>query len=236
MELSPELSALSILTIGFLLGLQHAVEADHIAAVSTIVSEKKNLFSASLVGGLWGLGHTISLFLAGIGVILLKMQITENTERYLEGAVGIMLVLLGLNAVRKIFSAEKIHIHKHSHGEREHAHLHIHKANEENDDHHGLSPRSIFIGMIHGLAGSAALMLLILPIIPSPVLALFYIVVFGIGSICGMMAMSFLMGLPLYLTANRFLLLNKGIRLVAGLFSLLIGANLINETLLRGTG
>ncbi|MFL6467624.1 MAG: urease accessory protein UreH, partial [Pyrinomonadaceae bacterium] len=95
MELSSELSTFSVLLIGFLLGLQHAVEADHLAAVSTIVSEKKTLFAASVVGGLWGLGHTISLFAVGVVVIFLKLQISEIAETRLEAVVGVMLVLLG---------------------------------------------------------------------------------------------------------------------------------------------
>ena len=96
MEITPELSTLSVLLIGFLLGLQHAVEADHLAAVSTIVSEKKSIFAASIVGGLWGVGHTISLFLVGLIVIFLKFQISETVEAKLESIVGGMLILLGL--------------------------------------------------------------------------------------------------------------------------------------------
>src|SRR4051812_10905173 len=96
-------STISILLLGFALGLQHATEADHLAAVSTIVSERKNLFSASIIGGLWGVGHTVSLFLVGALVIFLKLQISESVEARLEAAVGLMLVLLGLNALRKLF-------------------------------------------------------------------------------------------------------------------------------------
>src|SRR5687768_15649598 len=113
MELTPEISAASVLFIGFVLGLQHAIEADHLAAVSTIVSEKKSLFSASVVGGLWGLGHTISLFVVGTLVLFLKLQISETAEARLEAIVGVMLILLGINALRKLFSAETVHVHKH---------------------------------------------------------------------------------------------------------------------------
>src|SRR5687768_9074758 len=102
MELTPQLSTLSVLLIGFVLGLQHAIEADHLAAVSTIVSEKKSLISASLVGGLWGVGHTIALFGVGILVISLKLQISESAESNLEAMVGGMLILLGANALRKL--------------------------------------------------------------------------------------------------------------------------------------
>src|SRR3982750_3420633 len=128
MQINPELSTFSVLVIGFVLGLQHATEADHLAAVSTIVSEKKNLFTASIVGGLWGVGHTISLFVVGLLVILLKFQISETTEAKLEAIVGGMLMLLGINGLRKLFSAGKVHVHTHEHGTREHIHFHSHKT------------------------------------------------------------------------------------------------------------
>ena len=216
--------------IGFVLGLQHAVEADHLAAISTIVSEKKSLASASLVGGLWGLGHTISLFIVGALVIFLKLQISETTEARLEAIVGVMLIVLGINALRKLFSAETVHVHKHEHGKRKHVHIHTH-GDQPAASHHRFSVRSVLIGMVHGLAGSAALMLLIVPTIPSPWVALSYILVFGAGSIGGMMAMSFLIGLPMHFTINRFAILNKGLRLVAGFFSLILGGFIVYEKL-----
>jgi len=231
MEIGPQLSTFGVLLIGLVLGLQHAVEADHLAAVSTIVSEKKSLFAASVVGGFWGVGHTISLFLVGLAVIILKLQIPEGFETTLEGCVGVMLVLLGSNALWKLFKAKKFHAHTHAHGEREHLHFHTHEDKVENS-HHRFGPRSIFIGMLHGLAGSAALMLLLIPTIPSPALALLYIVVFGIGSIIGMMAMSFLIGLPLHFTADRFNMINSGIRLFAGLFSVGLGLMIVWERVL----
>ena len=234
MELTPQLSAFSVLLIGFVLGLQHAIEGDHLAAVSTIVSEKKNLWTASLVGGMWGLGHTISLFLVGALVIFLKVQISETVEMRLEAIVGAMLVLLGLNALRKLFAAEKIHVHAHEHGEREHVHIHTHSSAQQESSHHRFSPRSIAIGMVHGLAGSAALMLLVVPTIESPAVALAYILIFGVGSIGGMMAMSFLIGLPIHFTANRFDFVNKGIRLCAGVFSLVLGGLIVYEKLIVG--
>lgn len=233
MEITPELSTFTVLSIGFVLGLQHAVEADHLAAVSTIVSEKKSLFTASLVGGLWGLGHTISLFAVGLLVILLKFQISEAAEVKLEAIVGGMLILLGINALRKLFTARKIHVHTHEHGTREHIHFHTHGREADEPSHHRFSARSVVIGMVHGLAGSAALMLLVVPTISSPVLALLYILIFGVGSIGGMMAMSFLIGLPIHFTANRFDSLNKAIRLCAGIFSLGLGLAIVYEKLMR---
>ncbi len=233
MQITPEISTFSVLGIGFLLGLRHATEADHLAAVSTIVSEKKSVFTATIVGGLWGLGHTISLFVVGLVVIFLKLQISESVEARLEGVVGIMLVLLGINALRKLFQTEKIHLHSHDHGDHEHQHLHAHQNEASEASHHRFSPRSVFIGMIHGLAGSAALMLLIVPTIPTPIVAVMYILIFGLGSIGGMMVMSLLVGLPFHFTANKFGNLNKGIRFCAGAFSLVLGSMIVYEKLIQ---
>lgn len=229
MEITPQLSTFSILALGFVFGLRHALEADHLAAVSTIVSEKKNLFTASIVGGFWGIGHTISLFVVGLIVIFLKIEIPESTENKLEGLVGIMLVVLGLNALRKLYTAEKIHAHTHDHGTREHVHLHTHRKETSEGSHHRFSPRSVLIGMVHGLAGSAALMLFVIPTIKSQTVAMLYVLIFGVGSIAGMMVMSLLVGLPFHFTAGRFTLLNRGIRLVAGAFSLILGGSIIYE-------
>lgn len=235
METATELTTISILFFGFLLGLKHAVEADHLAAVSTIVAERKNLLSSTVIGGFWGVGHTLSLLIIGALVIFLKLQISETVEARLEAVVGVMLVALGINALRKLGQAEKIHVHTHEHEGREHTHIHTHeKASEKEETHHflRLSPRSILIGMVHGIAGSAGLMLLIVPTISSPAVALSYILIFGIGSIAGMMIMSLLIGLPIHLTAGRFAALNKTILAAAGIFSFGLGLFIIYEKLL----
>lgn len=231
MELTPEMSAFAILTTGFVIGLRHALDADHLAAVSAIVSNRKSIWSSSVVGGLWGIGHTFSLFAVGALVILLKVNISGTVETYLEAAVGVMLVFLGLNVFRRLLQSEKLHAHQHIHEGHAHTHIHLHESPNEDLAHHGFSPRSVMVGMIHGLAGSAGLMLLILPTIGSRILALVFILVFGVGSIGGMIVMSFLMGLPLHFTAARFNFLNKGLRVAAGLFSLSWGILLIREKL-----
>lgn len=206
--------------LGFWLGLKHATDADHLAAVSTIVTARRSLFSSAIVGGLWGLGHTISLVVAGVFVLLLNFEISEKTERMLEFGVGVMLVLLGLNVLQKIIRGGTLHFHSHEHGGREHVHPHLHEPGKEDkpNTHHGLSfsPRAVIIGMVHGLAGSAALMLLVIPTIDSRPLGLLYIVIFGIGSIGGMMLMSFLVGLPFQITALRFNRFNLLLQCVAG--------------------
>jgi sulfite exporter TauE/SafE len=225
-------SSVGVLVFGFLLGLKHATEADHLAAVSTFVTERKSLFGSALVGGFWGLGHTVSLLVAGIFVLLLDFQISERAERALEFCVGIMLVLLGLNVLRKILQGGDLHFHAHKHGSHEHAHPHLHeREDDEPHTHHGFSfsPRALIVGMIHGLAGSAALMLVIIPTIPSRLTGFLYILIFGIGSIGGMMLMSFLVGLPLRLTAFRFNRFNALLRCAAGVFSVGFGLWLVYE-------
>ncbi|HSK70180.1 MAG TPA: hypothetical protein VK892_00690 [Pyrinomonadaceae bacterium] len=235
LELTPEISTLSVLLIGFVFGLYHAVEADHLAAVSAIVSERKSLLSATIIGGFWGAGHTISLFLVGVLVIFLKLQISESLEARLEAVVGAMLIILGLNALRKIFQSEKIHAHTHTHEGHTHTHIHTHTDETAEKSHHFLrfTPRSVLVGMIHGLAGSAGLMLLVLPTISSTAVALIYILIFGIGSIVGMMLMSLLLGLPFHFTAGRFLQLNRAIRFCAGMFSFGLGVFIVYEKLLQ---
>lgn len=222
-----------ILSLGFLLGLKHATEADHLAAVSTIVAERKSLFGSAIVGGVWGLGHTISLFIAGVFVLLLNFQISERTEKTLEFCVGVMLFLLGLNVLRKLIRGGQFHFHTHEHGGLAHAHPHIHEHDigDEPHTHHGLhfSPRALIIGMIHGLAGSAALMLLVIPTIESRLVGLLYIIIFGAGSIGGMMLMSLLVSLPFYLTAVRFNRFNYILQSIAGLLSISLGLIIIYE-------
>jgi high-affinity nickel permease len=235
MELTPELTSFSVLMIGFFLGLRHATDADHLAAVSTIVSEKRGLFSAIIVGGFWGIGHTLALLLVGLLVIFLKLQISASFESKLEAVVGLMLVALGTNALRKIARTKKIHIHSHQHDGREHSHVHVHRDESgEEATHHRFSPRSVLIGMVHGLAGSAALMLLIIPSIHSNAVALAYILVFGLGSVGGMMLMSAVISVPFYLTVGRFNFLNKGMRLTSGLLSTGLGLFIIYQFLFSG--
>jgi ABC-type nickel/cobalt efflux system permease component RcnA len=235
------ISTISILFFGFVLGLKHAVEADHLAAVSTIVTERKSLLSSIIVGGIWGLGHTISLFAAGVFVLLLDFQISERVEGFLELGVGIMLIFLGLNVMRKILRGGTLHFHTHAHGGHTHAHPHIHEhARSANDEPHShaephthhessLSPRPLIIGLVHGLAGSAGLMLIVLPTIQTRYLGLLYIIIFGIGSIGGMMLMSFLVSLPLRLTALRFSRINALLRCLASLASIGLGLWIVYE-------
>lgn len=227
------LSTATILFFGFLLGLKHAIEADHVAAVTTIVTEKRSLWGSAIVGGVWGLGHTISLLAVGALVLLLDFRISERVESILELGVGVMLVFLGLNVILKIIRGGTLHFHTHEHGGHPHAHPHTHEHADDGEPHthHGfsLSPRPLIVGLVHGLAGSAGLMLLMLPTIDSRSLGMLYIVIFGIGSIGGMMLMSFLVGLPLHFTASRFSRVNVLLRGFAGLLSVSLGLWIVYE-------
>jgi sulfite exporter TauE/SafE len=232
-------SIIWLLVLGFGLGLKHATEPDHLAAVSTIVSDRKNIWSASLVGGMWGVGHTISLFIAGLLVIWLHFEISEQLAQILEFCVALMLIVLGIDTLRKLLRGGQLHWHIHEHGGITHAHPHVHdeatahasKPSLEPNTHHGikLGKRPLIVGMIHGLAGSGALMLLVLSTISSTTVGIAYILVFGLGSIGGMMVMSMLVGLPFHLTANRFARTDWFLRCAAGFFSLGFGLFMVYD-------
>ncbi|MGH9940184.1 MAG: hypothetical protein ACREAM_28415, partial [Blastocatellia bacterium] len=220
-------SIAAVLFGGLIFGLKHALDADHLAAVSTIVSERKSLLSSTLIGGLWGIGHTISLLAAGVVVILLRVRISEKLGMAFEFCVALMLIGLGAGALYKLARGGRLHWHEHEHGGHKHFHPHIHdKVSEPHPrTHHGLgfSVRPLLIGMVHGMAGSAALMLAVLAEIRQPGVQLAYIAVFGIGSIGGMMAMSSLLALPARLTTEKFAWTHMAIRALAGCFSLGFG-------------
>src|ERR671925_2058848 len=187
-----------ILLFGLVTGLRHSIEADHVAAVlSVVASNHKNIKRASMLGAIWGLGHTTSLFIAGLVVLLLAVNISETLSSRLEFGVGIMLLFLGFTtltgwSIGKFFkglrhqkSSHK-HIHYHQ-GNIVHSHGHIH----DNEHKHG--HKSLIIGMVHGMAGSGALLLIVLSTINSIPLGLAYIALFGVGSIVGMAGTSTLM-------------------------------------------
>ncbi|HWO42858.1 MAG TPA: sulfite exporter TauE/SafE family protein [Candidatus Eisenbacteria bacterium] len=221
-----ESSVVAAFGLGLILGVQHALDPDHLIAVSTIVSEQKNLKWASLIGAFWGLGHTATLFAVGLVVIGLRVSIPDRFALGLELLVAIMLVFLGLRILWQAFKVEKIHLHTHTHNPETHAHFHVHE--NPKDDHGHAHPfksmrRPFVVGMVHGLAGSAALMLLVLGTIDSALAGLGYILVFGLGSVGGMLVLSGLIGLPFVLTARRFTVLNRWIRVLAGFASIVFG-------------
>jgi len=222
-------SITAALTFGFVLGLRHALDPDHLVAVSTIVSEHKSVGRSSLVGTFWGLGHTASLLAVSLVILLLRVWIPEHIALWMEIPVALMLIALGvtttLQAMRE--GGWRIHSHTHTHEEPgpSHTHVHVHTRAGHIHQHRlfRLGRRPFVVGMVHGVAGSAALTLAVLTTIPSIALGMVYIAVFGIGSMGGMLLMSALIGLPFAVTARRFSIINGGIRLFAGLFSILFG-------------
>jgi high-affinity nickel permease len=230
-------STVTALALGFVYGLRHALDPDHMVAVSTIVSEHKSLLRSSIVGTFWGLGHTTSLLGFGLLVLLLKVSIPKSLELWLEMAVAAMLVVLGVNVMLGVAKKRglQLHSHSHSHDGEEHAHLHIH-SNDNHEHRHRmlkLGRRPFIVGLVHGMAGSAAVTLAALTTIPSVLVGLIYIGLFGLGSIGGMLLMSALIGLPFAVTARRFSTLNLRVRLIAGLLSVVFGLmlawNLLQE-------
>lgn len=168
---------LSVLLLGFTLGIKHATEPDHVIAVSTIASQTKKLSRSSLAGVFWGLGHTATLLVIGVTAIALGQHIPENVATLLEFFVGVMLVYLGINGIRKNPVIEE--------GKQQHFHK-----------------KSFFIGVIHGLAGSAAMVLLTAAAADTGAEAFQYILLFGAGTIVGMLLFTTLLGLP-FLVASK---------------------------------
>lgn len=220
-----------LLLLGLITGLRHSMEADHVAAVSTIVATGKSKLSrAPLLGLLWGVGHTATLFVAGLIVLLLAISIPERISGTLEFGVGMMLVFLGATTLTG-FNAGKF-LRGMIRRSNTHAHVHVHRDtgvvhSHDHDHHHGHGHKSMIVGMIHGMAGSGALMLVVLSTINSVPLGLAYIAIFGAGSIASMAAMSALIGLPFARAGHpKFSLVLK---YVAAVITLAIGAGLMYE-------
>src|SRR5690349_8325878 len=128
------LSAVTVLTIGFTLGLKHATEVDHVVAISTIVSQHKNVFRAAIVGALWGAGHTASLLVVGAIVLLLRVAIPRRVSGWLEFCVALMIIVLGISALwRALKKGTQIHVHQHSHDGLTHKHIHFHEQEKKHD-------------------------------------------------------------------------------------------------------
>ncbi len=236
---SPSMGALALLGLGLVFGLKHATEVDHVVAVSAIVSEHRNIFRSVLVGGLWGLGHTASLIVVGVFVLALRVAIPERVSNWLEFGVALMIIGLGALALTRALQRRKqVHIHKHQHDSLTHVHIHFHEQGTDHKkqseshshavSHVGIKP--FLVGAMHGLAGSAALTLLVLTQVQSAALGLVYLAVFGIGSVIGMLLMSGLIGLPFALSARRLSGAGFGLQTIAGALSIAFGMWYAYET------
>jgi high-affinity nickel permease len=217
------------LTLGFLLGVRHAMDADHLAAVSTFVSQDRGLLRACLLGTFWGAGHTVSLLVAGTVVVAFRLVIPPQVERAFELVVALVLVLLGGSVLLRSFAALALHRHEHVHDGVAHTHVHSHADDHGHDHRHLLrvGRRPFLIGLLHGMAGSAALTVLAVTTIPSALGVVGYILVFGLGSTGGMLLSSGVMAIPFVLSARRSALAHGLIQAAVGAGSLVLGLWLV---------
>jgi ABC-type nickel/cobalt efflux system permease component RcnA len=216
-------SPLAILGLGFVLGLRHALDVDHLAAVSTIVSRRRTVWRSALVGVAWGLGHTTSLLAVAIGVIGLHADVPPRLQQGLELGVASMLVALGVRLLHRVIRGDALHAHAHVHDGRPHRHPHWHRDGSDAHEHAAGHRRSFLVGLVHGLAGSGGLMLAVAATIPDRVLAVGYVAIFGVGSIGGMATMSALFAIPSVLTARRFAGADRWLGAGAALASVAVG-------------
>ncbi len=224
----------AVLLLGFLIGMKHALEADHVAAVASLASRSRSLPEAIRMGAAWGLGHTLTLFTVGAVVLSIDTVLPERIAAMLEFGVGIMLLWLGADVVFRLIR-DRIHFHLHRHDDGTvhfHAHSHagheVHDATSHRHEHRPRLPlRGLMVGCMHGMAGSAALILLTLGEIDSLPLALGYMVLFGIGSMVGMAALSFAIALPLRRAATSLTWAHNALHGCLGLGTVGLGAWMI---------
>jgi high-affinity nickel permease len=220
-----DVSLATALGLGLLLGLRHALDADHVAAVSTLVARERGLARSCLLGAFWGAGHTLALLGAGVAVIAFKLTITPGIEDALERMVGAVLVLLGGHVLLRAAGGLLVDGREHTHGGIAHRHPELRLGPPEAGHVHllRLGGRPFLVGLLHGLAGSAALTLLVLGAIPSPIGVLVYILVFGIGSTAGMLLLSGLVGLPVALAMDGARRVETAVQALAGIGSVALG-------------
>jgi len=222
-----------ILGLGFLLGMQHALEADHIAAVSSIAARRSDVTDIVKHGLTWGLGHTLTLFAFSGIAIALGRAIPETLSRPLETAVGVMLVALGTHVLWRLWH-DRVHFHRHRHDDGT-VHIHAHSHVGETVPHalaphehaHGFRWRTLLVGLMHGMAGSAALLMLAVSQAPSAAAGLIYVALFGIGSMIGMGALSLVIAVPIAISARWLTFANGALQGAVGLVTIAIGLNTI---------
>lgn len=230
---------LALAGFGFLLGMRHATDADHVIAVTTILNRSRRFLDTTLIGALWGLGHTITVLIVGVLIIVFNVVIPPPVGLAMEFAVALMLIALGIlnltgilrSVTERLTPPAPIHAHDHAHGGASHGHLHGHGA--EPGLLAGLGRyqlvRPIVVGLVHGLAGSAAVALLVLATIQDTGTAVAYLVIFCIGVAAGMAVLTTVIGLPFMVSGARSAKINRWLTIGSGLLSLLFGLLLVYE-------
>lgn len=244
---------LSIIAIGFFLGMRHATDPDHVIAVTTIVSRQNKISRATLTGIVWGIGHTITILAVGAAIILFGLVIPPRLGLSMEFSVGLMLVVLGLmnvaafvRSTRSITDGDApLHSHPHRHGDYIHTHAHGH-APESHPHASEATPlarmdrwfgrigiyrqfRPLLIGIVHGLAGSAAVALLVLTTIRDPRWAIAYLLVFGVGTVAGMMLITMSIASAFNFFGRKHSTFSVRLGLASGLLSLAFGLLLVYQ-------
>lgn len=214
--------SLLVLLTGLILGLEHALEPDHLVAVSVYASERKDLKAVAGLGASWGLGHTVTLLLVGGGALLLNITIPDQVAAMMELLVGLLLIGLGINVFVRLRRG-RLHHHQHAHDDGSvHDHLHPHRATKTHEHVHRSSRHAFLVGLLHGGAGSAAAVLLVATMVGTVGQGLLLILLFGVGSIFGMMTVSFLLGLTGRALA-QFGDWQRGLHIAAGTLSVVLG-------------
>jgi hypothetical protein len=217
----PVLELITSSGLGSLLGMRHALEPDHIAAVSTLVTGERNSYKAALLGACWGLGHTFTLIAVGAGFVILRAEMPPRVSDAFEFCVALMLIGLGLRAIYLAARQGPAGaVHAHHHGRVAHVHqgapAHIHIGAWT------LARRPLLVGAVHGLAGSGALTALVLTTLPSTAARLTYMALFGLGSTLGMAALSGLLGWPLARMGSHHAVA-RGMSIIVGCVSTALG-------------
>jgi high-affinity nickel permease len=224
-----ELFSPLVLVVALVLGLEHAFDADHIVAISTILTDSKSMRKSLLLGTVWGLGHSVTIFIVGGVVLALRVMIPQSIENLFEGAAGIMLIILGVYVIRELI-IEKAASSKSSSTD---PHLHPVSAQHSHPGHNHTT-KSLLAGAVQGLGGSAAVMLVALSTVESATIGVVFIAIFALGVIIGMLGIGALIGGLLVFTALHVEKIHQTIRAFAGCVSIGFGIFIILTILLMG--
>jgi hypothetical protein len=249
-------SLASLLALGFVFGMRHATDADHVVAIATIVTQQRNFSGSAMIGAAWGIGHTLTILVVGSAIILFNIAIPPRLGLSMELAVGVMLMILGvltLTGMGRVLThaagLRHIHdvgpsteLHVHAHGD----YIHRHPASPQHTHRHDANAlafldvkfrgvvlyayvRPMVVGVVHGLAGSAAIALFVLPAVSDPIWAMTYLLLFGAGTVAGMMLITIALSAPFAWTASRLPRFNLQLRAASGLISFAFGLVLIYQ-------